>query len=130
MPPLVAIDLFLGAFVIVMVADWLVQATERGEWVLHYQPIVNLADGLLVGVEALIRWPQPDGSVMMPGDFLPLVEEKLVPFEARPHWGKLFAVPPARLRSFYPRLNDFRELLCTYDPGGKYRNAFLNRYIF
>jgi EAL domain-containing protein (putative c-di-GMP-specific phosphodiesterase class I) len=51
------------------------KATDQGEWVLHYQPIVNLSDALVVGAEALIRWPQSDGSLMLPGEFLPLIEE-------------------------------------------------------
>ena len=60
---------------------------------------------------------------------LPVLEASLAPFEARPHWGKLFAMPPAQVQSFYPRLPEFRDLLHTYDPQGKFRNAFLNRYI-
>ncbi len=37
---------------------------------------------------------------------------------------------PARLRSLYARLPDFRQLLRRYDPDGKFRNAFLDRYVF
>jgi diguanylate cyclase (GGDEF)-like protein/PAS domain S-box-containing protein len=51
------------------------KAVEQAEWVLHYQPIVDLADGSLIGVEALVRWKQPDGSLILPGQFIPLVEE-------------------------------------------------------
>jgi alditol oxidase len=61
---------------------------------------------------------------------LPVIEDRLAPFEARPHWAKLFTMPPARLQSLYPRLPEFRELLQKYDPSAKFRNAFLNRYIF
>lgn len=61
---------------------------------------------------------------------LPVIEEQLAPLEARPHWGKLFTMPPQRVRSLYPKLPDFRRLLRTYDPRGKFRNAFLDRYIF
>jgi xylitol oxidase len=61
---------------------------------------------------------------------LPLIEEQLAPFDARPHWGKLFTMAPARLRSLYQRLPDFQALLRSYDPKGKFRNAFLDRYIF
>jgi xylitol oxidase len=61
---------------------------------------------------------------------LPLLEERLAPLEARPHWGKLFTTPPERLQALYPRLPDFRDLLRRYDPTGKFRNAFLDRYIF
>jgi xylitol oxidase len=61
---------------------------------------------------------------------LPRLEEHLAPFAARPHWGKLFTMDPARLQPLYPRLRDFRELLGSFDPGGKFRNAFLDTYLF
>ena len=51
------------------------KAVEQHEWVLHYQPIVDLAAAQLIGVEALLRWKQLDGSLIMPGGFIPLVEE-------------------------------------------------------
>jgi EAL domain-containing protein (putative c-di-GMP-specific phosphodiesterase class I) len=43
--------------------------------VLHYQPIVDLADGSPMGVEALIRWNDPLGGLVPPGEFIPLAEE-------------------------------------------------------
>jgi xylitol oxidase len=61
---------------------------------------------------------------------LPLIEEQLAPFKARPHWGKLFTMPAAQLQSLYQKLPDFQDLLHTYDPQGKFRNAFLDTYIF
>jgi alditol oxidase len=61
---------------------------------------------------------------------LPLVEEQLAPFDARPHWGKLFTMPPARMQSLYEKLPAFQALLRSYDPQGKFRNAFLDTYIF
>jgi xylitol oxidase len=64
------------------------------------------------------------------GKLLPIIEEHLEPFDARPHWGKLFAMPAARLQSLYERLPDFQQLLRSYDPEGKFRNAFLDTYIF
>ncbi|MFN8473968.1 MAG: FAD-binding protein [Anaerolineae bacterium] len=62
--------------------------------------------------------------------FLPELEEALAPFEARPHWGKLFAMAPARVQALYPKLPDFRRLAQSFDPEGKFRNAFLDAYIF
>jgi alditol oxidase len=61
---------------------------------------------------------------------LPLLEEQLAPLQARPHWGKLFTLSPARVPALYPKLPDFRRLLQAYDPQGKFRNAFLDTYIF
>jgi xylitol oxidase len=61
---------------------------------------------------------------------LPVVERELAPFEARPHWGKLFTMPPQRLRAIYEKLPDFVELSRKYDPQGKFRNDFLNTNIF
>jgi diguanylate cyclase (GGDEF)-like protein len=50
-------------------------ALERGEFVLHYQPLIELAGGGIVGAEALLRWPQPDQRVMSPADFIPVAED-------------------------------------------------------
>jgi xylitol oxidase len=61
---------------------------------------------------------------------LPTIERELAPFGVRPHWGKLFTVPPAVLRSRYEKLPEFAELAKKYDPQGKFRNEFLNKYIF
>ncbi|THF69898.1 FAD-binding protein [Deinococcus sp. Arct2-2] len=61
---------------------------------------------------------------------LPEIERELAPFGPRPHWGKVFTLPPARLEHLYPRLPDFRRLVTTWDPGGKFRNDFLNAYVF
>ena len=61
---------------------------------------------------------------------LPRLEAQLAPFNARPHWGKLFTMPPARLQSLYEKLTNFQNLLRSYDPQGKFRNAFLDAYIF
>ena len=61
---------------------------------------------------------------------LPLIEEQLAPFHARPHWGKLFTMSPVRLQSLFQKLPDFQNLLWSYDPQGKFRNAFLDTYIF
>ncbi|MBG0821027.1 FAD-binding protein [Planomonospora sp. ID91781] len=58
-----------------------------------------------------------------------LLEEVLEPFEARPHWGKLFATPPAVLRSRYERLPDFLDLVREYDPAGKFSGDFLERHL-
>ena len=58
-----------------------------------------------------------------------LVEERLAPLRARPHWGKLFGTSPGAVRGLYPRLDDFRRLMHRYDPAGKFRNDLLDRYF-
>ncbi|HYO56938.1 FAD-binding protein [Archangium sp.] len=60
---------------------------------------------------------------------LPMLEEQLAPLSARPHWGKLFTMPPSRLQSLYEKLPDFQQLLRHYDPKGKFRNMCLDTYI-
>ncbi len=61
---------------------------------------------------------------------LPQIEARLAPFDARPHWGKLFTMPPARLQALYPKLLEFRQLIQHFDPHGKFRNAFLETNLF
>jgi alditol oxidase len=61
---------------------------------------------------------------------LPIIEKELAPFDARPHWGKLFSTPPERLKSLYKKMPEFIELSRKYDPHGKFRNEFLNRNVF
>jgi alditol oxidase len=61
---------------------------------------------------------------------LPVIEKELGPFQPRPHWGKLFTLPPAELRSRYEKLPDFIQLAKQYDPKGKFRNDFLNTNLF
>ncbi len=52
-----------------------IQAVERRELVLHYQPQVRMRTGEVVGVEALLRWRHPQQGLLAPGSFLPLVED-------------------------------------------------------
>jgi len=51
------------------------QALRRKEFVLHYQPKVNLDTGEITGVEALIRWQQPDRGLIPPSEFIPIAED-------------------------------------------------------
>jgi xylitol oxidase len=71
---------------------------------------------------------QPDwGAVRR---VLPDIENALAPFDPRPHWGKVFTMAPEAIRSSYEKLSQFAALLERHDPTGKFRNAFLSRYIF
>jgi EAL domain-containing protein (putative c-di-GMP-specific phosphodiesterase class I) len=51
------------------------KAVENETWTLHYQPLIALEDASMIGVEALIRWPEPNGGLVPPGEFIPLAEE-------------------------------------------------------
>jgi xylitol oxidase len=61
---------------------------------------------------------------------LPIIEQELSPFNARPHWGKLFTMNPKVLQSHYEKLADFKKLVDEYDPHGKFRNEFLNHNLY
>lgn len=62
----------------------LAQAVERGQLELHYQPVVDLRSGGIVGAEALLRWRHPTLGLLPPGQFLPVVESSgLMPERAR-----------------------------------------------
>ena len=61
---------------------------------------------------------------------LPLIEKELNPFNARPHWGKIFTMQPAVLDSRYEKMEDFKKLAAHYDPKGKFRNDFLTANLY
>jgi EAL domain-containing protein (putative c-di-GMP-specific phosphodiesterase class I) len=51
------------------------RGTQRAEFVAHYQPIIRLSDGALVGVEALMRWQHPERGLLAPDEFLSTAED-------------------------------------------------------
>ncbi|MFK3979296.1 D-arabinono-1,4-lactone oxidase [Micromonospora sp. NPDC050397] len=60
---------------------------------------------------------------------LAAIEERLAPFAARPHWGKLHGVDPGVLAGRYERWSDFRRLRREYDPSGTFRNEWTDHYF-
>jgi EAL domain-containing protein (putative c-di-GMP-specific phosphodiesterase class I) len=50
-------------------------ALAQGDLLIHYQPIIDLATGVIVGLEALARWKLPDGEMIAPAEFIPVAEE-------------------------------------------------------
>jgi xylitol oxidase len=69
------------------------------------------------------EWPEV-------GKILPQIEKQLEPFEPRPHWAKLFTLPPAQIESKYVHLADFKTLANHYDPQAKFRNTFLDKNLY
>jgi diguanylate cyclase (GGDEF)-like protein len=55
--------------------DQLRRALDEGEFAMHYQPILRLADNRIVGAEALIRWNHPSDGIIPPNAFLPILED-------------------------------------------------------
>lgn len=79
------------------------------------------------GIGLHFTWRQDEPAVRA---ILPLLEAELAPFDARPHWGKLFHAGAAGLAPLYPRFAEFTALAGRLDPDGKFRNAFLDRTVF
>jgi xylitol oxidase len=69
--------------------------------------------------------PEPDAIV----DMLAQLESVLAPFEARPHWGKLFSAEAAAISPLYERLPDFVRLVDRLDPQGTFRNSWLKARV-
>jgi diguanylate cyclase (GGDEF)-like protein/PAS domain S-box-containing protein len=51
------------------------EALDNGEFILHYQPKINLASGKVTGAEALLRWNDPRTGLVLPSGFIPMLEE-------------------------------------------------------
>ncbi|MGW1915873.1 FAD-binding protein [Streptomyces sp. NPDC002076] len=84
--------------------QWLSPAHARNSVALHF------------------TWVRDEAAV------LPVVrrlEEALIRFDPRPHWGKVYEIPPAVVRRRYARVRDFRDLARSLDPAGKFTNAFV-----
>lgn len=78
---------------------------------------------LSIDIDLSKNW---DDAQFMMGE----IEKKLEPYNAIPHWGKNFAMSPKVLKSKYPRIEDFRKLMKKFDPNGKFRNEFLDTYVY
>ena len=71
-------------------------------------------------------WKMEPDAVM---ELMPQIEAKLAPFQARPHWAKVFSMKTAALAPLYPRFNDFCKLIQQYDPKGRFQNRFMQDHV-
>ena len=106
----------------------------------HIRPVLQVSELRTVAADRLWMSPQhgqdtmavhftwlPDLAAVEP--VLAAVETALDPFEARPHWGKLFLADAAAMARRYPRLPDFAGLAGRLDPRGVFINAWLRRHV-
>jgi diguanylate cyclase (GGDEF)-like protein/PAS domain S-box-containing protein len=79
------------------------RAIERQEFVLHYQPIIALQEGGIVGFEALVRWRHPERGMVAPGEFIPVAEETglIIPIS-----GLILDMATRQLRAWQARFSD------------------------
>jgi diguanylate cyclase (GGDEF)-like protein/PAS domain S-box-containing protein len=68
-------SMHVSAVELIQLEGELKRAVEHKEWLVHYQPIISLADGIPVGAEALVRWLHPQRGVLPPKDFIDVAEE-------------------------------------------------------
>jgi alditol oxidase len=87
---------------------WLSPAFKRDSFTLHF------------------TWKNEPEAVRV---LLPLIEEALAPFNARPHWGKWFTMDETDIAPLYKRLADFTALAHELDPDGQFRNEYLARVV-
>ncbi|HEY8887430.1 MAG TPA: EAL domain-containing protein [Gallionella sp.] len=59
----------------VQLEDEMWRALKNNEFVLHYQPVIDLKSGAIIGAEALLRWPNAHGAWLSPAEFIPLTEK-------------------------------------------------------
>src|SRR6188472_3309841 len=65
----------VGTYKIFSLRNELQQALENKQFIIHYQPIINVLTKEIEGVEALLRWNHPDWGIVPPNEFIPLAEE-------------------------------------------------------
>jgi xylitol oxidase len=71
-------------------------------------------------------WTRNESAVL---PVLAAIEERLMPLDPRPHWGKITTASPRKTIASYERAYDFEKLMVEYDPTHKFRNDFINHYF-
>ncbi|GAB4390767.1 MAG: hypothetical protein Kow0025_25030 [Thermodesulfovibrionales bacterium] len=92
------------------------KAVDRGEFVLHYQPILTVGDGRLTGFEALVRWQHPERGLIFPLDFISVAEETglIIPIG---QW--VLAEACRQMRQWQERFADYRGLTVSVNISSK-----------
>jgi xylitol oxidase len=81
-------------------------------------------------VPLAMLWPGPDSDdAAAVAPVVAELEQRLAPFGPRPHWGKVFSMPPAAVQPLYPRLNDVTALRRELDPNDVFGNAMVDAYL-
>ncbi|MCT7987570.1 putative bifunctional diguanylate cyclase/phosphodiesterase [Laspinema olomoucense] len=91
-------------------------AIEREEFCLHYQPIVSLINGEIVGFEALVRWNHPQRGLVSPAEFIPIAEE--TGLIASMSWW-IFQAACCQLREWQLRFPYYRSLTMSINLSGQ-----------
>jgi len=107
------------------------QALERKEFVLYFQPIVDLSSFVTAGFEALVRWVSPTRGFVPPGEFIPVVEEshlihgvgKWILHEGCEALGRLNSVAPVHGERIFMNINLSGKQLSTPDIFGEVQRA-------
>src|SRR5690349_13766345 len=113
------------------------QALERREFVLYFQPIVNLGSFTTAGFESLVRWVSPNRGFVPPGEFIPVIEEshlihgvgKWILHEGCRALGRLNAVAPAHGERPFMNINLSGKQLSTPDIFGEVQRAIADSGI-
>lgn len=92
------------------------RAIERREFRLHYQPIVALPSGRLVGFEALMRWAHPDRGLVPPMEFIPVAEDTGLIAQIG-EWG--FGEACRQMRAWHERFSTQPPLMISVNLSGK-----------
>jgi alditol oxidase len=100
---------------------WMSMAYQRDSLAIHFtwKPESSEINSLLPLLEATL-----DAKLNRPRGWPP------DSFGIRPHWGKLFTLPPEHLQPRYERLTRYKALLDDFDPQGKFRNEFLRHNLY
>jgi EAL domain-containing protein (putative c-di-GMP-specific phosphodiesterase class I) len=69
------VEMYKSAVALLHMEAELKHAVEKQEWLVHYQPVISLANGNIVGVEALVRWNHPKRGIVPPAEFITVAEE-------------------------------------------------------